>query len=389
VRQPPAGRLDDGTPYFAPLGELPLDEDEQQVQCHLCGEWFRALAPHLRLRHEWDAADYRLAFGLRATRPLQAPERSEQQAARWRTLMREDRRVREGMQKGLALARAGELNEMGRQRDQQLGRALERQRTDRRTGQQLGRRRAKRLRAQRERRARELGFADLETLLRDRYERDGVGVVELAEQLGCAEITVVGDMERLDIARRPQDERLAMGRLALAEQRAASRAAAEARARELGLSCLRDYLVDRHHRRRWRQTDIGRELGVTAAGAVRKLLDAEGVVRLRMSVPAGADMASYRVERLAAAREALAERRRELEEEVATRLGVTGLDEWYACGLATGMTHVALARAAGVSEKWLRVVRRRVVVGRIEPAGDPGDRRVPTARAHGGAAPST
>jgi hypothetical protein len=27
------GRLADGTPYFAPLGELPYDPDEDRVQC--------------------------------------------------------------------------------------------------------------------------------------------------------------------------------------------------------------------------------------------------------------------------------------------------------------------------------------------------------------------
>jgi hypothetical protein len=35
------GRLPDGTPYFAPIGELPYDADDDRVQCHLCGDWFR------------------------------------------------------------------------------------------------------------------------------------------------------------------------------------------------------------------------------------------------------------------------------------------------------------------------------------------------------------
>jgi hypothetical protein len=37
----PARRLADGTPYFGSLGEIAYDRDEDKVQCHLCGEWFR------------------------------------------------------------------------------------------------------------------------------------------------------------------------------------------------------------------------------------------------------------------------------------------------------------------------------------------------------------
>jgi len=46
-------RLGDGTPYFGRLGELAYDPDEDRVQCHLCGEWFRLLgSAHLRRTSE-------------------------------------------------------------------------------------------------------------------------------------------------------------------------------------------------------------------------------------------------------------------------------------------------------------------------------------------------
>lgn len=73
MSQPPApsssgtalGRLQDGTPYFAPLGELPYDRDEDRVQCHLCGGWFRTVGnAHLRLGHGWTIAQYRDTFQL-------------------------------------------------------------------------------------------------------------------------------------------------------------------------------------------------------------------------------------------------------------------------------------------------------------------------------------
>ena len=59
------GLLADGTPYFAPLGEIPYDPEEDRVQCHLCGEWFRTIGgAHLIRRHEWTLPQYRHAFAL-------------------------------------------------------------------------------------------------------------------------------------------------------------------------------------------------------------------------------------------------------------------------------------------------------------------------------------
>jgi hypothetical protein len=59
------GRLADGTPYFAPLGELAYDADEDRVQCHLCGDWLRIIGgAHLIKRHGWTLSQYRAAFAL-------------------------------------------------------------------------------------------------------------------------------------------------------------------------------------------------------------------------------------------------------------------------------------------------------------------------------------
>ncbi len=59
------GRLEDGTPYFAPLGEMPYDPDEDRVQCHLCGGWYRVVGgTHIIVKHGWTADEYRAAFGL-------------------------------------------------------------------------------------------------------------------------------------------------------------------------------------------------------------------------------------------------------------------------------------------------------------------------------------
>jgi len=58
-------RLEDGTPYYGMLGELAYDAEEDKVQCHLCGGWYRAIGgSHLRRTHGWTLAAYRDAFRL-------------------------------------------------------------------------------------------------------------------------------------------------------------------------------------------------------------------------------------------------------------------------------------------------------------------------------------
>ena len=67
---PQLKRLEDGTPYVGRLGELAYDRDEDKVQCHLCGGWFRAIgSSHLPRAHGWTLAAYRDAFRL----PMQLP----------------------------------------------------------------------------------------------------------------------------------------------------------------------------------------------------------------------------------------------------------------------------------------------------------------------------
>src|ERR1700758_4189493 len=47
------------------LGEITYDRDEDRVQCHLCGEWFRTIGgAHLIRRHGWTLPQYRDAFAL-------------------------------------------------------------------------------------------------------------------------------------------------------------------------------------------------------------------------------------------------------------------------------------------------------------------------------------
>jgi hypothetical protein len=78
TRRVALGRLADGTPYFAPLGEVPYDPDEDRSQCHLCGDWFRVVGGlHIRRRHGWTIDSYREEFGLLKHEPTCARGVSE------------------------------------------------------------------------------------------------------------------------------------------------------------------------------------------------------------------------------------------------------------------------------------------------------------------------
>jgi rubrerythrin len=71
-------RLNDGTAYHGRLGEIAYDRDEDKVQCHLCGDWFRTVGgTHLRVRHGWTPAEYRDAFRLPIRMPSCAPSVSQ------------------------------------------------------------------------------------------------------------------------------------------------------------------------------------------------------------------------------------------------------------------------------------------------------------------------
>jgi predicted transcriptional regulator len=72
----PVGRLDEGTPIYAPIGEMLQDGD--RVRCHLCGRWLRMVAgQHLIAAHGMTTDEYRELFHLDVTRSTACTETSE------------------------------------------------------------------------------------------------------------------------------------------------------------------------------------------------------------------------------------------------------------------------------------------------------------------------
>ncbi|MCW2898708.1 MAG: hypothetical protein JWO67_973 [Streptosporangiaceae bacterium] len=67
------GRLDDGTPVFAPVGRMTAVDGHRRVLCHACGEPLAHLAAAHLARHGFTTTGYRQRFGLRPGASLTAP----------------------------------------------------------------------------------------------------------------------------------------------------------------------------------------------------------------------------------------------------------------------------------------------------------------------------
>ena len=103
---PPVGMLADGTPFYAPIGEVVVDGP--LVTCHLCGRALRSVTAHLRV-HGWTKQAYCEAFGLERGQSLEGQETRKLRAAAFTSRLVFDPAVRVGSAAGRERARAGEL----------------------------------------------------------------------------------------------------------------------------------------------------------------------------------------------------------------------------------------------------------------------------------------
>lgn len=87
------GVLDDGTPFYAPIGEVVIDG--ARVTCHLCGRSLRSVSAHLRA-HGWTKEAYCAAFGLKRGRSLEGPETRKLRSAAFTVRLIFEPAVREG-----------------------------------------------------------------------------------------------------------------------------------------------------------------------------------------------------------------------------------------------------------------------------------------------------
>jgi hypothetical protein len=104
--RPAAGALADGTPFYAPIGEVVVEDS--LVTCHLCGRALRSVTAHLRA-HGWAKEAYCEAFGLERGQSLEGPETRKLRAAALASRLVFEPAVREGSAAGRNRARAGSL----------------------------------------------------------------------------------------------------------------------------------------------------------------------------------------------------------------------------------------------------------------------------------------
>src|SRR5215469_4963974 len=102
----PVGVLTDGTPFYAPVGEVIVDGS--LVTCHLCGRALRSVTAHLRA-HGWTKEAYCEAFGLERGQSLEGPATRKLRAAALAARLVFDPAIREGSAAGRDRARAGHL----------------------------------------------------------------------------------------------------------------------------------------------------------------------------------------------------------------------------------------------------------------------------------------
>ena len=325
----PVGVLDDGTPFYAPIGEVIVDGS--LVTCHLCGRSLRSVTAHLRV-HGWTKQAYCDAFGLERGQSLEGPETRKLRAAALASRLVFDPAMRQGSAAGRDRARSGDLT-----------RDAARAARGRRMPEQRRRKAVAALaaipppvvaQANRERAGRRLtrvaaevasrhGYPDLGTFVLARVEQGaslavisreaGLNKDWLSRHLGCVD-PAAAEAARL---RRPQ-------RLDARWQPALTR---------LGFADVATYLHERHIVQHWTVNAIAAEAGL-AHHAVENSLRRHGLARM-----------AHAAKRHEASQRAA---------QVAARLGFASMAGYIADRRAVGWTWHAMAEECAQPPSWLR-----------------------------------
>jgi ROS/MUCR transcriptional regulator protein len=333
----PVGRLADGTPYFAPLGELIYDPAEDRVQCHLCGAWLRSLpGRHLMGVHGWTAAGYREAFGLAPGNGLSRPTTRQRRADLMRRRIASDPQLRASMAAQQERARSGELTELSARRRRGRRRPLESVRVSAARHPPLDYRQvAASRRANRDARdAARFGFDSFDEYVRDR-RRAGWSPAEIAAECGRHAQTLRNRVARLE--GEPRNLQLR------------SRARLQAAARRLGFADLAAYLRERH------------EQGASPPAMAAELAVGSAPQTLRGELARhGLPYNPRQARRRRKARQA---------DEAARRHGFETFAAYLDARLAEGTSVSRVARELGFSTNW--VDARAAELGRTVPRARP------------------
>jgi AraC-like DNA-binding protein len=325
----PVGVLDDGTPFYAPIGEVIVDGS--LVTCHLCGRSLRSVTAHLRV-HGWTKQAYCDAFGLERGQSLEGPATRKLRAAALASRLVFEPAMRQGSAVGRERARTGDLTQDAARAAR--GRRMPEQRRRKAVAAlaaipqpvvaQANRERADRYVA---RIAAEVasryGYADLGSFVLARIEQGaslavisreaGLNKDWLSRHLGCVD-PAAAEAARL---RRPQ-------RLDARWQPALTR---------LGFADVASYLHERHIVQHWTINSIAAEAGLTHH-TVESSLRRHSVARM-----------AHAAKRHEASQRAA---------QVAGRLGFASMASYIADRRAAGWTWHAMAEECAQPPSWLR-----------------------------------
>ena len=329
VVRPVAGVLADGTPYYAPIGEIV--SDGTTVTCHLCGRSLKSVAAHLRA-HGWTKSAYCEAFGLERGQSLEGQETRKRRAASFAPRLIFDPAIRAGSAAGRRRAAAGELSRDAARAS--TGRPLPDQRRRKAVGQAAAASGALAARANQDRAARHLAEVAAQVASRQGYPTLGAYVLaRVASGASLAAISREAGLHKDWLHR----HLAAVDPAAAAAVRQAPASRDSARwlqaVTALGFADVPSYLRDRHLVRHQTVSAIACEIGMSnhavAAALSRHALD--------RTAHAGK-------------RHAAGERTAQ----VAAVLGVASVPRYVADRRAAGWTWQAIAAECGQSRTWLR-----------------------------------
>ena len=328
--RPVADVLADGTPCYAPVGEVVI-VDGSLVICHLCGRQLRSVTAHLKA-HGWTKEAYCEAFGLERGQSLEGPQTRKLRAAAFTARLVFDASIRDGSAAGRDRARAGELARdaataaRGRRIPEQRRRKVLRSLAAvspvavAQANSERARRRLAEVAAMAARRA---GHPDIRTLVLARAA-DGASLATISREAGLHKDWLsrhLGDIdpEAASAVRALQHERWDAGwRPTLCR---------------LGFADVAGYLHERHITRHWTVSAIAAEAGLShhaVASALRRH---------------GLDQIAHAAKRHASRQRAA---------EVAAGLGFGDISGYLADRRAAGWTWQAIAAESGQPPSWIR-----------------------------------
>jgi lambda repressor-like predicted transcriptional regulator len=321
--------LADGTPFYAPIGEVIIDG--ARVTCHLCGRSLRSVTVHLRT-HGWSKQAYCDAFGLERGQSLEGADTRKLRSAAFTARLIFEPAVREGSAAGRERARRGDLTRAAAAAAK--GRPFPEQRRKKASQAMAARTAPDVARTNSDRATRHLAQVAQTVALRAGYEDLGSLVLaRIADGASLAAISLAAGLHKDWLSRHLAN----VDAVAAAAARQLSSERPDARwlpaLTEAGFADVAHYLRQRHLAQHQTVNAIAAEIGISNH-AVTAALRRHGLAQVR-----------HAAKRHAANRRA---------DQVAAAVGHANIADYVAQRRGQGWTWKAISAESGQPQSWLR-----------------------------------